>query len=327
MDYRRFLGSAEELVLPYVGGTFVDTGKRRVRVDSAVSPGHYLFRIEGRHAKVVEPRDPIDLSAMPGKTGHFVSAGGSGYVALDDGQIEVLHLVPADEPQLLTPVRGRRWHDGALLFGEVLFESDVEERARRALEEGTPLDAEKGIGAALRVAWAVALAVRTARSADVAVSPGEVRSGVAAIASGGAAAAREIVDRIVVRRAEHDRALAERLARDRIQRIARDVDARAATERRNAPAATMENAEERASAALQHAGALLHSTRRLAGGSIEVRYQFLGERFISVVDATTLQVTDAGVCLAGADSELTLDSLPSAIREAIDTDVLVITRR
>ena len=46
-----------------------------------------------------------------------------------------------------------------------------------------------------------------------------------------------------------------------------------------------------------------------------------------VVDAITLQVYDAGVCLAGEDRLVTLDSLPSVIREAIDTSRLVITRR
>jgi hypothetical protein len=53
----------------------------------------------------------------------------------------------------------------------------------------------------------------------------------------------------------------------------------------------------------------------------------MGERFISVIDAITLHVYDSGVCLAGADEMITLDSLPAVIREAIETDVLVITRR
>ena len=66
-------------------------------------------------------------------------------------------------------------------------------------------------------------------------------------------------------------------------------------------------------------------------GQLEVRYRFMDERFVTVCDAITLQVYDAGVCLGhGAergDRLLTLDSLPSVIREAIDTEVLVITRR
>ena len=55
-------------------------------------------------------------------------------------------------------------------------------------------------------------------------------------------------------------------------------------------------------------------------------YDFLGERFVSLVRADSLQVVDAGVCLAGADGLVTLDSLPSLLREAIDTEQLVVTR-
>jgi len=45
------------------------------------------------------------------------------------------------------------------------------------------------------------------------------------------------------------------------------------------------------------------------------------------IDAITLQVWDAGVCLAGEDRLVTLESLPGVIREAIETGRLVITRR
>jgi hypothetical protein len=38
-------------------------------------------------------------------------------------------------------------------------------------------------------------------------------------------------------------------------------------------------------------------------------------------------VLDAGICLSGSDRMVTLDSLPSVIKEAIDTDQLNITRR
>ncbi len=87
-----------------------------------------------------------------------------------------------------------------------------------------------------------------------------------------------------------------------------------------------EDGVERAERALQSAGARLRDVRRLGGNRLEVTYVFMGERFVTIVDADSLQVVDAGVCLAGADSEVTLESLPSVIREAIDTDVLVITR-
>jgi hypothetical protein len=87
-----------------------------------------------------------------------------------------------------------------------------------------------------------------------------------------------------------------------------------------------EDAVERAERALERAGARLKDARRMANNQLEVTYAFMGERFISIVDADSLRVRDAGVCLAGADSEVTLESLPAVIREAIDEGVLHITR-
>nr|WP_253895172.1 hypothetical protein [Corallococcus exercitus] len=78
--------------------------------------------------------------------------------------------------------------------------------------------------------------------------------------------------------------------------------------------------------ALDKAGARLLAQRRLGDGLVEVVYTFMGERFVTVVEAATLRVRDAGVCLAGADTQVTLESLPSVLKEAIDTDALVITR-
>ena len=78
--------------------------------------------------------------------------------------------------------------------------------------------------------------------------------------------------------------------------------------------------------ALESAGARLLDTRRLGSERLEVTFGFMGERFISIVEADTLQVVDAGICLAGADRHVNLESLPSVIREAIEDDVLVITR-
>ncbi|QAT83049.1 hypothetical protein EJ065_1449 [Corallococcus coralloides] len=78
--------------------------------------------------------------------------------------------------------------------------------------------------------------------------------------------------------------------------------------------------------ALDKAGARLMDHRRLGDGLLEVAYTFMGERFVTVVEAASLRVRDAGVCLAGADNRVTLESLPSVLKEAIDTDALVITR-
>jgi hypothetical protein len=84
----------------------------------------------------------------------------------------------------------------------------------------------------------------------------------------------------------------------------------------------------RADDALEQAGARMLYTRMLAGGTqIDVTYEVDGTRIISLCDAETLQIHDPGVCLSGAHRVLTLDAMPSVIREAIETDALNITRR
>ena len=57
-----------------------------------------------------------------------------------------------------------------------------------------------------------------------------------------------------------------------------------------------------------------------------VRYRLGGRRFECVIDTESLQIVDAGICLSGADEELNLSSLPSAVREAIETGQLHVFR-
>ncbi|MBV1861344.1 MAG: hypothetical protein KUG77_23195, partial [Nannocystaceae bacterium] len=90
---------------------------------------------------------------------------------------------------------------------------------------------------------------------------------------------------------------------------------------------TPEDAAGRATAALEGAGATLLDTRFAGERTMEVIFRYLGERFVATVDWETLHVYDSGICLDGADEELGLDALPSVISEAIDGDLLYITRR
>ena len=68
------------------------------------------------------------------------------------------------------------------------------------------------------------------------------------------------------------------------------------------------------------------AARRLSGERLEVRLIVDDVRLIAVVAADSLQVLDAGLCLAGADRTVTLDSLPSVVREAVRTSCLNLTR-
>ena len=63
-------------------------------------------------------------------------------------------------------------------------------------------------------------------------------------------------------------------------------------------------------------------------GGLNVLGSFMNERFISLVEPATLRIIDSGICLGHPprDDLITLESLPSVIREAIDDDLLVILR-
>lgn len=318
VDYKRFLGKREELVLPHLGGAFVETGTRRLRVDGSPPVGWTRFEVSGRRATALGPADAPDLGELPSRTGHFVA----GYLATDDGKCSRLSLVPDDEPLVLCPVRGRAWHDGSLLFAEVLFEGEAEEATRRRLEDDRPIGDLKGVSASLRTAFAHAMTLRVARRLGVSASPVEVRAAVRAVAERGIEAAEEAVRALVARREESAREVLARRAAERGRGIAERILARAPRGR----APTLDDAEERATAALAAASGRLLSSRRV-GSELEVRYEIFGERFVTLVDALSLHVVDAGVCLDGADEELTLESLPSVIREAIETGQLVITQR
>ncbi len=84
--------------------------------------------------------------------------------------------------------------------------------------------------------------------------------------------------------------------------------------------------EGRISLALSHTGAELVNWRRVDGNQALVRYRIAGRRFECVIDMASLQIVDAGICLSGADEELNLSSLPSAVQEAINTRQLHVFR-
>ena len=70
-----------------------------------------------------------------------------------------------------------------------------------------------------------------------------------------------------------------------------------------------------------------HAEHAPHGGEIRsTRFEVDGKHFSSTVHADTLQVIDAASASQGSDRELTLDSLPSVIREAVRDDILHITR-
>lgn len=115
------------------------------------------------------------------------------------------------------------------------------------------------------------------------------------------------------------RALAREAERRRLAELA-------AEKRRDEIRRWQETIEGRISLALSHTGAQLIDWRRSGEGRAIVRYGLNRQRFECVIDTHTLRIVDAGICLDGADTELNLSSLPSAVQEAISCGQLHVFR-
>jgi hypothetical protein len=316
-DFRRFLATTPvEQVLAYFGGPYVEAGSRRLLVRSPLEPGFYRFAVTGRHAEPVGPADVPDLSDRPAMRGYVIARSADAvYLATESGAAQRLAIGPADEPLAFAPLLARRFPRGELVFDTVEFESGVEDAVRQAYERRQTLADVKGAPAALRAAFGYAVLLRVASESSVPARPAEARPHLAALADRGEPAARAVLGLL---RRERERAQPEEtphwiLAREQARR------------RQLGPLAADDPSVRRAAEALYAARAALRGIRRLEGGYLEARYDLDGERFVSIVDATTLNVVDAGICLAEHDRELTLESLPSVIREAMQTGRLHVT--
>jgi hypothetical protein len=304
VDYRKFLGKVESEVLPYFGGASVDAASRRLRVSTPPAPGWWRFDVQGRTATAREPAEPQGLDGLPLVRGHLWGS----RLVREGAVAEQVQLLPEEEPPRFSPVRARRWHDGTLVFEGLEFEGEAEGTARLMLEEERTLAEVKAVPASLRAAFGYAVLEDASGALGIRFSPVEVRGQVLSVAEGGRPAAEDRLRKLAAEREAHVRELETRL-RSRPRPLERQAQGAARVER-----------------ALESAGARLLGTRRLGNERLEVTFGFMGERFISIVEADTLQVVDAGICLAGSDRQVTLESLPSVIREAIEDDVLVITR-
>lgn len=313
-DFRAFLAPQEPVVLPYFGGTRVDAADRRLRVDGELVPGWWRFRVEGRRAVPVEPASPAELGALPRLRGHWVE----GWIVSDGRQLARVALPPDDEPTPLARACGRRWHSGDLLFDALDFDDDAELEARRALDERRPIGELRGVVPSLRVAFGIALGCAIGRELGIAVSVRELVPRAVAIADRGQDVVLAWLDELAAERRRADEEARRRAA-------GRRLEAAAGTAR---AVARDGDPVRRADDALDGAGARMLTCRRLERGTqLDVTYEVDGTRILSVVDAETLQVLDPGICLAGAHRVLTLDAMPSVVREAIEQDHLNITRR
>ncbi len=331
MDYKQFLGDKATVVLPYFGGTRVDSAERRLHVDAGeqtLAPGWWRWKIEGRRAVARKPESPIDLSKLPAVRGHYCI----GWVVVDGKKLERIALPPDDEPAPLSRVTARRWYSNDLIFDTTEFEDDAELAARAALEERRPLGDVKGVVPSLRAAFGYALGIAVAREMDIEATPRELTAHVVRIADGG----RDVVQAIFAEILEQRRREAEAARRRAEQELLRiEEAARAAALDEAAKQARViargrgrrHDPEARADDVLEKAGARMLSARLISRGTqLDVTYEVDGTRIMSIVDVGTFQVLDPGICLSGAHRVLTLDAMPSVVREAIEEEHLNITR-
>lgn len=318
MDYRDFLAKQEPLVLPYFGGTRVDAEARSFRIEGQPASGWWRFQIDGRRAVPLEPAPPAELGSLPVMRGHWVA----GWIASDGKTLSRIALPPEDEPAALSRVTARRWHSGELLFDTTEFEDDAELAARDALEHGRPLGDIKGIVPSLRAAFGYALGIAAARELAIDITPRELTSRVVAIAEGGRAVVAQMFEALLEqRRREAEEARRRVEEAERAARLAGVIAGARPVSRSRDPVS-------RADEVLAKARARMLTCRRVAGGAqLDITYEVDGTRIMTIVDTGTLQVIDPGICLSGAHRVLTLDAMPSVVREAIDEAHLNITRR
>ncbi len=335
VDYRKFLGTQATTVAPFLGAARISLGDRSVLLDEPPTvEGWYSVRVSGRTATIVGPAEPPSLDALPAVRGWFFD----GRLFLEGARSEPLWLLGAEEPAAFGAVRARRWPSGELLFDGLEFESEAEGAVRAAVGGGEALAAIKGVPAGLRAAAGFALVQRRGRELNVPFAFAEVRAALGTIAQGGAEAASTALRALEAERIQARREEAEQRARLAQAQLAQELEAsrqeqiRAAQavgdDMRRAAQRAAGNPRYRAELALFNAGAQLETLRRLGREQLELVFRFRGERFICLVHEYTLRVLDAGVCLGHPppDEQLTLESLPGVINQAMEEDRLVILR-
>jgi hypothetical protein len=305
-DFRRFLGKSEEIVAPVVDH---HVWLRDRRLEFPLDDGWYVVSVSGRKADLVDAANDDQISQaltkLPTLRGPLVDG-----LLVNEGKFHPIELKRSiEDPPLFAPLKARVWPAGELfLWDELEWEGEAEEAARIALEEDRGLGEVKGASASLRAAFAIAMARKVSRAIQIPFAAAELKRSLREIAEEGPAAAERALRALAVERAVY---------------AARNPPRRVNPANHNPG---HRNIQERVEESLRGSGARFLGCRTMGNGQVEVRWQFHGTRFISLVEEAGLRVIDSGVCLAGSDDMVTLDALPGVIREAIDGDLLVITR-
>lgn len=314
MSWRDLLQTDQTLTLPWVGGGLVHQGDRTWEIVGRRPPEHgwYEFTVSaGRKARLKGQSAPVELPVSTrgfASGDRFIEANafpdpGGDFIA----QAQPLHLYEGGMP--IEYVAVHRDKEGQLLYVRSEWplgpELDVLAAYHDRKESVTDI---KGVTPALDLAFRFLTAERERREAY----------------------ARELA---------RQRAEEERLRTEAERR-------RAEEERRREAVRRFETAEGRrelaridfhtaATAALAVSGAEFLDCRASGRGNTEmvVQYRFRHRRLECVCERETMRIVDAGICLQDhrtgrkGDTLLTLESLPSVVREAMDSGRLVVWRR
>lgn len=307
MGWESLLSQTTEVVVPWVGGRQVSVGTRVWGLTGDLPAEHGWYAVEaqsgGRTARVTgaAASDDADADRYIYGRGYlagdrFVREGLNSWALAPITNIartlRPVHLLPAGLDRFAR-VGVIELIDGKLVFLRSEFPVGPEPEVQTAYEDrAVDLTRVKGVPPALDFAFRFARDIRTRQEARDA----------------------EILR---LREAEEQR---ERAFRDAGTSIGRRH------------LATTDFAAA-AKAALELSGSELLDVKGCGDPNARVvRYRFRHQRFECVVDAASLRVIEAGICLSDHDTGergddlFTLESLPSVVAQAMDEGLLVVLR-
>lgn len=310
MTWRDLLQSSEEFIkLPWLGGRQLRTLERAFKLEGPLpeEQGWYLFRVSNRVLRAVRTAEPWEPALGWQTAGYLVGdrlVPDNARVALDPAALvscsEAIHLVEPGLGRFVRVLAGRPHERGPLVYRGQEMPLGPEESVLQAfLDQKADVNDVPGVVPALDVAFRF----ETWRRAETERLRAE--------------------ERLRREREEQERLRQERLAQVREQLGTGDG-------RREM--AKIDFAEA-ARAALAMGGAeYLDHRPSYNQGEMVVQFRFDRRRFECTCDARTLRIIDAGICLTDHDTGVkgddlfTLESFPSVIREAIETNKLVVWR-
>lgn len=308
MGWRDLLQAPDErLTAPWLGGRVLRRDEREWHINGRlpVDYGWYEFQLKGREAKLLSPAEPGQLKY---KTyGYLIGdrlAPDQVAIPPDIRTIgEFTEQVSLVDPGLDRFVRvsaGRACEDGQLVYGGLEMPLGPEEYVLQAYLDQLPsVDQIKDVTPALDLAFRL----ETFQRAEAAKA-----------------------------RAELQKRLQEEEAQRQKEAKRREIAEKIGSAAGRREMALVDFGEAARTSLLVGDATYLDHRKAARKDEMVVRFRLDGRRYECVCHAMTLRVIDSGVCLTDHvtnrkdDALLTLESLPSVLREAIDLGKLVVYR-